>query len=101
MNGFVLGLWADASLAEDASRDAFSRPGHYALVHNVASREEVQPAMERLIEHGSSALRVAGEPEHGGFRRYIADPDDHTWEIAWKPAWPIDEDGHVTFVGPG
>jgi len=33
---------------------------------------------------------------HGGFRGYIADPDDHAWEIAWNPAWPISPEGYVT-----
>jgi hypothetical protein len=27
----------------------------------------------------------------------VADPDDHAWEIAWNPAWPIDPQGFVTF----
>ena len=98
MNGFVLGLWADASLAEDAARNSFSRPGPYALAHNVPTRDDVQPTMTQLVEHGGTELREASEPEHGGFRGYVADPDDHTWEIAWNPMWPIDEQGHVTFV---
>ena len=42
-------------------------------------------------------LRPADAPPHGGFRGYVADPDDHAWEIAWNPAWPIDAEGHVTF----
>jgi NAD(P)-dependent dehydrogenase (short-subunit alcohol dehydrogenase family) len=27
----------------------------------------------------------------------VADPDDHAWEIAWNPAWTIDDRGLVTF----
>jgi hypothetical protein len=33
---------------------------------------------------------------HGGFRGYVADPDDHAWEVAWNPGWPIDADGNLT-----
>ena len=33
----------------------------------------------------------------GGRSGYVADPDEHAWEIAWNPSWPIDADGHVTF----
>ncbi len=29
--------------------------------------------------------------------KYVSDPDDHAWEIAWNPAWAIDERGMVTF----
>ena len=27
----------------------------------------------------------------------VADPDEHAWEIAWNPAWPIDAQGRVRF----
>ncbi len=46
---------------------------------------------------GGRALCVADAPPHGGFRGYVADPDDHAWEIAFNPAWPIDAEGHVRF----
>ena len=42
-------------------------------------------------------LREGNAPPHGGFRGYVADPDGNSWEIAWNPAWTIDENGHVTF----
>jgi hypothetical protein len=31
-------------------------------------------------------------------RGYVADPDDHAWEIAWNPAWPISPEGYVRFA---
>ncbi|MBX9592461.1 MAG: hypothetical protein K2X43_24505 [Hyphomonadaceae bacterium] len=43
-------------------------------------------------------LRAADAPPHGGLRGYIADPDDHAWEIAWNPAWPISPEGYVRFA---
>jgi uncharacterized glyoxalase superfamily protein PhnB len=57
----------------------------------------VQPLLDRLAAHGGRMLRTADAPPHGGFRGYVADPDDHAWEIAFNPAWPIAEDGRVTF----
>ena len=53
--------------------------------------------MERLLAPGGRLLRLADRPPHGGFRGYVADPDEHAWEIAWNPAWSIASDGHVTF----
>ena len=53
--------------------------------------------MDRLIDRGGRLLRPADAPVHGGFRGYVADPDEHAWEIAWNPAWSIDAAGHVTF----
>uniref|UniRef100_UPI0031595578 hypothetical protein n=1 Tax=Falsiroseomonas frigidaquae TaxID=487318 RepID=UPI0031595578 len=63
----------------------------------MAAREDVVPAMERLVGAGGCLMRAADAPPHGGFRGYVADPDGHPWEIAWNPAWTIDARGLVTF----
>jgi predicted lactoylglutathione lyase len=97
MNGFVLGTWLEMALARDMQRKGLARPGAFALAHNLATRDEVQPAIDRLSRFGGQILRAAVKPPHGGFSGYVADPDDHAWEIAWNPAWPIDANGHVTF----
>jgi catechol 2,3-dioxygenase-like lactoylglutathione lyase family enzyme len=96
MNGLVLGTWAAASLEEDMQR-GFSRPGAFSLAHNVPGRDDVQPVIDRLARFGGHVLRNADAPPHGGMRGYVADPDDHAWEIAWNPAWPISPEGYVRF----
>ena len=97
MNGFVLGTWLETALAHDMQRTKLARPGAFAMAHNVASRDDVKRAIDVLSRHGGRILREADAPEHGGFRGYVADPDDHAWEIAWNPAWAIDAEGHVKF----
>lgn len=97
MNGFVLGTWIQSSLEADMRRDGLSRPGAFALAHNVASQEDVQSVLDRLSLAGGRILRNGDAPPHGGFRGYVADPDDHAWEIAWNPVWRIDDQGLVTF----
>jgi uncharacterized protein len=97
MNGFVLGTWLTAALEEDMRRP-LARPGAFSLAHNVGSAEEVQAVLERLAQHGGRILRPADAPPHGGMRGYVADPDDHAWEIAWNPAWPISAEGFVRFA---
>lgn len=97
MNGFVLGLWRREALAEDSNRPAADGPGAFALAHNVAAAEDVQPALDRLAAAGGRILRHAEAPPHGGLRGYVRDPDDHAWEIAFNPAWTIGADGSVTF----
>lgn len=97
MNGFVLGTWLQAALEADMRRDGLCRPGAFALAHNVASEEDVRSTIERLARAGGQVLRAGDAPVHGGFRGYVADPDDHAWEIAWNPAWHIDDRGLVTF----
>ncbi|MCB2076550.1 MAG: VOC family protein [Novosphingobium sp.] len=95
MNGFIFGLWDKAQLAEDVQRADLPAPGACALAHNLASRDEVEPLMDRLRAHGGSLVREAGDPAYPGYRGYVADPDGHLWEIGWNPAWPIDREGHV------
>jgi len=97
MNGLVLGTWFTHQLEGDMQRRGLMRPGAFALAHNVPRQEEVQPLIDRLAAHGGKALRPGDAPPHGGFRGYVADPDDHAWEIAFNPAWPIDADGRVRF----
>lgn len=97
MNGLVLGTFLQSALEQDMGRGGLVRPGAFALAHNVADRSEVQPLLDRLAASGGHILRNADAPAHGGFRGYVADPDDHAWEIAWNPAWRIDESGRVTF----
>lgn len=97
MNGFVLGTWLTKELEGDMQRP-LARPGAFALAHNVAAAEDVQKVMDHLAQFGGRILRAADAPPHGGMRGYIADPDDHAWEIAWNPAWPISPEGYVRFA---
>ena len=97
MNGFVLGTWLAPALEADMQRTGLARPGSFALAHNVTARDDVQAVLDRLSQFGGRMLRSADTPPHGGFRGYIADPDDHAWEIAWNPAWPISPEGYVTW----
>ena len=96
MNGFVLGTWLQSALEADMQRGGLARPGAYALAHNVGSAGEVDAVIAALARAGGRVLREGDAPVHGGFRGYVADPDDHAWEIAWNPAWTIDERGLVT-----
>ncbi|SMO44583.1 VOC family protein [Paracoccus laeviglucosivorans] len=97
MNGLMLGTFGKAALEADMNRAGLKQPGAFSIAHNVARQQDVAPLIERLVAAGGTVLRAADAPLHGGFRGYVADPDDHAWEIAWNPAWPIDAQGHVTF----
>jgi catechol 2,3-dioxygenase-like lactoylglutathione lyase family enzyme len=107
MNGLVLGTWLQSKLsadmnapdirATDVDVSNLHRPGAFALAHNVESEQEVKTVLAKLAQAGGRILREGDAPPHGGFRGYVADPDDHAWEIAFNPAWKIDERGSVTF----
>lgn len=97
MNGLVFGAWLKASLEEDAKAWDLPAVGAMSLAHNVPEEGDVRVLMKTLVAAGATILREADAPPQGGVRGYIADPDGHIWEIAWNPAWPIDEEGHVVF----
>jgi uncharacterized protein len=97
MNGLMLGTFSLGALEADMNRAGSVRPAGVSLGHNVFTMEDVQPTIDRLLRAGGTALRPADAPPHGGFRGYVADPDDHAWEIAWNAAWKIDDQGLVPF----
>jgi uncharacterized protein len=97
LNGVVLGTFRQAALEQDMNRAGLVRPGAFALAQNLPAQGDVAPLMDRLLAAGGTLLRAADAPAHGGFRGYVADPDDHAWEIAWNPAFPLDAEGNVTF----
>lgn len=97
MNGFVLGTFEKSALEKDMNRAGLLSPGAFALAHNVANKADVESVLTQLEGAGGRIIRPADAPPHGGFRGYVADPDDHAWEIAWNPDWVIDAEGHVTF----
>ena len=97
MNGLVFGIWRKAELEADMQRSC-TGTGSAALAHNVESADAVDTAIASLLAAGASLLRAADAPPHGGYRGYVADPDGNAWEIAWNPAWKVDEAGHVQFA---
>lgn len=97
MNGLMLGTWLQGSLEDDMQRTGLLRPGAFTLAHNVGSEAEVRTLIDRLEKAGGRVVHKGDAPPPGGFRGYVADPDDHAWEINWNPGWSIDERGWVTF----
>lgn len=97
MNGFVLGTWLQAALDADVQRPKSATPGAFSLAHNVEREDEVNRVVSALVSAGGRVLRIGDAPPQGGFRAYVADPDDHAWEIAWNPDWTITREGHVIF----
>lgn len=93
--GLVVGLFP--GLAEDAGVEGAGRPfgGLIALAHNVRTRDEVDAMVAEVEAAGAVVTRAAQDLPWGGRSAYFADPDGHLWEIAWNPAWPIDEEGRV------
>jgi catechol 2,3-dioxygenase-like lactoylglutathione lyase family enzyme len=96
--GVILSLWSASEMAKDAGI-AVERPEGFrdvSLAWNVASTEEVDRAMERAVAAGARPLRKPETVFWGGYTAYFADPDDHLWEIAYNPTFPLSDDGRLT-----
>jgi uncharacterized protein len=90
--GLRLALWPRRSIAHDAGiAQAPPSPTELTIRHNVESREEVDAVMERARAAGAAIVREAHDTFWGGYAGYFADPDGHLWEVAWNPAWEVQE----------
>ncbi|MCC5809070.1 MAG: VOC family protein [Ectothiorhodospiraceae bacterium] len=90
--GLKLGLYPGRSLAKDAGLQLRPpSPTAFSLAHNVSSREEVDAVMAQAERAGGTVLKPAQDTFWGGYAGYFQDLDQHLWEVAWNPAWPINE----------
>ena len=90
--GLKLALWPRTSLAHDSGLAA-EKPGatEFTLGHNVASRSEVDAVMAQAKKAGAVIVKPAYDTFWGGYAGYFQDPDQHLWEVAWNPQWPLPE----------
>jgi catechol 2,3-dioxygenase-like lactoylglutathione lyase family enzyme len=98
LGGIGLSLYPLSDLAADAglSENALPRFRGLALAHNVRRREEVDDVVASIERLGGSVVKRAEDKPWGGYAAYAADPDGHLWEIAWNPAFALDERGGVS-----
>jgi len=97
--GSALGLFPWHELAADANRPGEPEPafGGVTLAINVEREEDVAAALDAAVAAGGTLLRPARRIEEIGVTAgYFADPDGHPWEVAFNPAFPLDERGAVT-----
>lgn len=63
----------------------------FSIGHLVNSEKEVHEVMEQAKKAGAKIIKPAQDTFWGGYAGYFQDPDGHLWEIAWNPAWEIEE----------
>ena len=96
MNGLMLGTWLARHSRPTCGGLSLGPAPSRSLTMSWRSARFSRCSTNSPRRAGA-CLRTADAPPHGGFRGYVADPDDHAWEIAYNPAWPISSDGRVTF----
>lgn len=91
-NNLKLALYPRKSLAHDATIP-LEKPSatEFSLGHNVSSKAEVDAVMAQAKQAGAKLIKPAQDTFWGGYAGYFQDPDGHLWEVAWNPAWKIEE----------
>ena len=101
--GMIISLWWRDKLDVDGGVADRGGYGRAALAHAVANAEAVDAVCLRAVEAGASITRAPGEKPFG-YSGVFADPDGHTWEVAWVRGWTLRDDGAVALpqaAGPG
>ena len=96
MGGIILGLYGLEALAEETGQIPGSGFSGFSLGHNVRSKLDVDTLLGHAEAAGARILSPAKDMFWGGYSGYFADPDGHSWEIAWNPFFPIADDGTVS-----
>ncbi|MES1156325.1 MAG: VOC family protein [Alphaproteobacteria bacterium] len=98
--GAALALFPRHELAKDAcvpeEGEGFAG---VTLAHNVREKHEVATVLAEAEAAGARILKPAQDVFWGGHSGYFADPDEHLWEVAWNPFFPLDENGQITLPG--
>lgn len=85
-HGLKLALFSRANLARDMGMpESGAAPSNLSLGHNVASKEEVDDAMEKAKLAGATILKPAQDTFWGGYAGYFQDLDGHVWEVVFNP----------------
>lgn len=89
----LLALYPRHALAKDARVDGVSlgTPSDFSIGHLVNSKDEVDAVMRQAQKAGAKVTDPAHDRFWGGYSGYFQDPDGHLWEVAWNPAWQLND----------
>jgi uncharacterized protein len=92
--GMILSIWWRDKLDVDGGVAERGGYGPAALAYAVADGEAVDTVCREAVAAGATVTRAPGEKPFG-YSGVFADPDGHTWEVAWVPSWSLSDDGAV------
>jgi len=91
----VISLWDRTKLATDSGvTPPTSEWGGFTLGYAVGAAAEVDAVCGQAVEAGAT-LTSAPQQKGFGYSGVFADPDGHTWEVAWIEALQRNDDGTV------
>ena len=90
----IISLWDWGKLAADSGVSAGTGWGGFTMGYAVGDAAEVDEVCRRAADAGATV--TAGPQTKGfGYSGVFADPDGHTWEVAWIEALRRHPDGTV------
>ncbi len=90
--GLKLAIYPRKSLCRDSGLPLHEPSStEFSIGHNVSSRTEVDAVMLQARRAGADIVKPAHDTFWGGYAGYFQDPDQHLWEVAWNPQWPVPE----------
>src|SRR4051812_30101304 len=90
----VVSLWSREKLAGDSGVAAHDGWGGFTLGYAVDGPEQVDAVCAEAAQAGASLTRPAVEKPFG-YSGVFADPDGHTWEVAYIKGLALRDDGTV------
>lgn len=92
MNGFILSLFPEDELMEDIGISGHGQGfKRFTLAINMNSEAEVNILFDELKKKNVEIVRSPEKVFWGGYRGYIADPENNYWEIAYNPFLNADD----------
>ena len=96
LNGFIFGLFPADELAEDVGVapdcNGFKR---ITMAINFPSEAAVDAQFAELTAKGATIIKAPEKVFWGGYRGYIADPENNYWELAHNPFLTMNDAGDV------
>jgi catechol 2,3-dioxygenase-like lactoylglutathione lyase family enzyme len=90
--GARLALWPRTSLSKDSGLPVTPASAtEFSLGHNVGSKEAVDAVMKQAEDAGAKIVKTAADTFWGGYAGYFQDLDGHLWEVAWNPAFQVQD----------
>jgi predicted lactoylglutathione lyase len=91
----IISLWERTKLADDSGVDTTGPQwGGFTLGYAVGDAAAVDQVCDDAVAAGAT-LTSAPRDKGFGYSGVFADPDGHTWEIAWISALQRHDDGTV------
>src|SRR4051794_29590250 len=93
----IVSLWGRAKLAEDSGVDEPPAGwGGFTLGYAVSGPDQVDAVCTEAASAGATITRPP-VTQPFGYSGVFADPDGHTWEVAYIEALTLHDDGTVAF----